>query len=191
MRKSYPGKHIISLWLCIMITMGSYISVFGKDQEKTAVIRLQMLEEDSKKYIIAKVNDWVNDSIGDRVQEIDIYFYVERTFSLLPIGNDYDFTDENGEAKIEFPSDLPGDANGNVVVIVKIEDADEYYDTEVRETINWGIPAYIDDKQSKRSLWAAGANAPLSLILLVNAMIAAVWGFIIFIIFKIYRLSKL
>ena len=115
----------------------------------------------------------------------------ESPAALRFLGPDYNFTDENGEAKIEFPSDLPGDADGNGVVIVKIEDTDEYPDTEVRGTINWGIPASIDDRLSKRSLWATGANAPLSLIILVNSMIVAVWGFIIYIIFKIYRVSKL
>ena len=41
-------------------------------------------------------------------------------FSLLPIG---ELTlDDAGTATMEFPSDLPGDKEGNLVIIAKIEE---------------------------------------------------------------------
>jgi len=78
-----------------------------------------------------------------------------------------------------------------VSVIVKLEDSDEYSDTETSEVIKWGVPTNIDVGTEKRSLWSAGANAPISLMLLTNILIAAAWGIIFYILFKIYQISKI
>ena len=179
--------------IMIIILFASEISLLNaQEQMKRAAIDLQFIKENGKKAVLAKVNEINNDnSIGKAVEELDIYFYVQRTFSQLPIGNFFNTTDENGEVKIEFPSDLPGDTAGNVKVIAKIEDSYDYLDTEVVKTINWGVPTIIDHSENKRSLWAAGANAPLSLLILVNSLIAAVWGIIFYIIYKLYQISKL
>lgn len=183
-------KLIYRLFFCIILFFLFSVQ-YSQSQEKKAIIRLQFSEDGVKKYITAKVNEFENDSIGDPVSEIDLNFYVERTFSLLPIGDFFNTTEENGEVKIEFPSDLPGDSVGNVKIIVKIVEADEYTDTEVQKTINWGIVTSLSNKQDKRSLWAAGANAPISLLLLTNILILTVWGIIVYIIFKLVQISKL
>lgn len=183
-------KLIFRLFFCIILFFLFSVQ-YSQGQEKKAIIRLQFSEVGVKKYITAKVNEFENDSIGGPVSEIDLNFYVERTFSLLPIGDIFNTTEENGEVKIEFPSDLPGDSVGNVKIIVKILEADEYTDTEVEEIINWGKVTRFNNKQTKRSLWAAGANAPISLLLLTNLLILSVWGIIVYIIYKIFQISKL
>jgi hypothetical protein len=76
--------------------------VYSGEEENTAIIRLKFSEEESTKYITAQLNDFMNDSIGEPLEEIDLYFYVERTFSLLPIGGVFNTTDENGEVMIEY-----------------------------------------------------------------------------------------
>lgn len=181
----------IYLLLIIMALVCQPLSTYSKEDESIAIIRLSFYEEESTKYITAQLNDFRNDSIGTPLEEFDLFFYVERTFSLLPIGDIFNTTDENGEVKIEFPSDLPGDSAGNVKVIVKLEDADEYSDTETSEIISWGVPTNIDAQKEKRSLWSAGANAPISLMLLTNILIAAAWGIIFYIVYKIYQISKI
>jgi len=181
----------INLLLIIIALVCQPLHVYSGEEENTAIIRLKFSEEESTKYITAQLNDFMNDSIGEPLEEIDLYFYVERTFSLLPIGGVFNTTDENGEVIIEFPSDLPGDSAGNVKVIVKLEDADEYSDTETSEVIKWGVPTNIDLGTEKRSLWSAGANAPISLMLLTNILIAAAWGIIFYILYKIYQISKI
>ena len=49
----------------------------------------------------------------------------------------------------------------------------------------------IDELEEKRSLWAAAANAPISLIVIVTALIAAVWYVLLHIIVKLYRISRI
>lgn len=182
-----PGIDKLAIYLALLLVQSSM--VFAQDNK--AIIELDFWEENDKKYITAKASEFDNDSIGTLIEEIDLYFYIQRTFSLLPIGDRFNTTDENGEVTIEFPSDLPGDTVGNVNLIVKIEDADEYADTSISKVLNWGIPMVIDHSENKRTLYAAGANAPISLMILTNSLILIVWGIIFYIGLKIYHISKM
>jgi len=113
-----------------------------------------------------EASDFDHDRIGAPIEEIELYIYVQKSLSLLPIGDRFNETDENGELTIEFPKDLPGDTIGLVNVNVKIEDANEYADTSFSKVINWGRPLIIDMSENKRELWAAGASAPIYLLIL-------------------------
>ena len=141
--------------------------------------------------ITATVIETFGDSIGAPVPELDLFFYVERTFKPLPIGDIFNTTDENGEVTIEFPADLPGDTLGNVNIIAKIQESDEFIDTEVNKIINWGIPLEIDWRGDRRTLWAAGANAPIALMLLVNSLILIAWSLIFYMIYELYKISRM
>lgn len=168
-----------------------FTSAMVKAQDKHAIIDLNCNEENGKKIIVATAREYENDTIRKPIPAIDLYFYVERSFSLLPIGDLFTTTDEKGEAAVEFPEDLPGDTSGNVKIIVKIQDSDIYTNTETSKVIKWGIPIVLDDSQNKRTLWAASANAPIILLILVNGLIAAAWSLIIFILVKLYLISKM
>ena len=56
-------------------------------------------------------------------------------------------------ATIEFPSDLPGDKEGNLVIIAKIEENATYGNVEKRETIKWGLPTDYSVPVTHRALW--------------------------------------
>ena len=139
-----PGIGKFAIYLVLFILQFSAVLA----QDKKAHIELDFWEEKGNKYIIAKASDFDHDSIGAPIEEIELYVYVERTFSLLPIGDRFNETDENGELTIEFPSDLPGDTTGLVNIIVKIEDADEHADTSFSKTINWGVPLVVDKSEN-------------------------------------------
>ncbi|MCK4853646.1 MAG: hypothetical protein KAT31_05280 [Bacteroidales bacterium] len=164
---------------------------FRQDDERiTPLIQLRFSEEDSVKYITAQVNEYANDTVGDPISELDLYFFVQRTFSQLPIGDYFNTTDENGEVRIEFPYDLSGDSAGNVIIIASIEEDDRFAGTEVSKIASFGIPVDYDIHGNRRTLAAAGANAPISLLILVNGIILAVWGIIIYIFTQIYRIRR-
>ena len=175
--------------------MGLVIFIFAsamvKAQDKNAIIDLICKEENGKKLIVATAREYEHDTIGKPIPELDLHFYVERSFSLLPIGGLFTTTDEKGEATVEFPGDLPGDTLGNVNIIVKIQESDIYANTETSKIVEWGIPIVLDHSQNRRTLWAAGANAPITLLILVNGLILAAWSLIIFILVKLYLISKM
>jgi hypothetical protein len=161
-----------------------------EEQRIRPIIQLSFSVEDSIKYLTAQVNEYAKDSIGAPIEDLDLYLYVQRTFSRLPIGDYFNTTDENGRVKIEFPHDLPGDTAGNVVVIASIEEDENIEAAERSKVAGFGIPANIDPAENKRSLAAASAYAPISLLILVNGFILVVWGIIVYIFLQIFRIRR-
>ena len=162
----------------------SSTKLFAED-EKKAVIKLSFSQHDSVRTCKATVT-----SENAPVKEIEVHFYVQRSYSLLPIGKAIE-TDENGEASADFPTDLPGDKNGNYVAVAKIEDDDTYGNVETQGEVKWGVlPESEKDKWNNRSLSASREKAPMYLIIASNLIIAVIWGTIIFIIFQIFRIKK-
>ena len=184
--------------LCIKLILSFFLVFFElqanaytqDDEQITPVIQLRFSVEDSIKYITAQVNEYNSDSSGKPIAELDLYLFVQRTFSQLPIGDYFNTTNENGEVRIEFPNDLRGDSAGNVIIIARIEEDDMFEGVEVSKTASFGIPFYVDPRENKRSLTAAGANAPISLLILVNGIILAVWGIIIYIFIDIFKIRR-
>jgi len=161
--------------------------IYGQDTMEEAIVAVSFSEEDNTKTIIAKASD----QTGLPIEDLELYFYVKRTFSLLPIGDGFNATDENGILEIEFPNDLPGDPEGNLIIVTKIIESDMYNDLTIETTKNWGLPIILEDSSvEKRSLWSAAANAPISLIIIISTMIFAVWYIICFIFYKLYRISR-
>jgi hypothetical protein len=157
---------------------------------KESEIEIELIDQDSLKWIQVKVVE--KDTVQDYIAKagVDLNFLVERPLCFLPIA-ELISSDEDGMAVVPFPSDLPGDSEGDLIIVVKIDDHEEYGTLESKVVASWGIPTLFDDKSIKRSLWAAGANAPLTLMFLVNGLIAAAWGIMFYIIYAIYKISKL
>ena len=169
------------LILSSLIALNSEI-VFGQDTMEDANLSISFSEDNDTKIITTKAID----QDGIPIEDLELYYFVKRTFSLLPFGDAFNSTDENGIIKVEFPNDLPGDTLGNVNIVVKLIESDIYNDQTLEITKNWGIPTVIEDQETeKRSLWAAAANAPISLIVIVSSMIIAIWYIIFYIIFKL------
>ena len=182
---------VLILFVLHLKSESSAISITQDDELITPVIQIHSSEKDSIKYITARVNESRNDTLVVPIPEMDIYFYVQRTFSLLPIGEYFNTTDENGEVTIEFPGDLPGDSAGNVMIIARIEEFGMYNGAEITKVVNFGIPTDHNPDANRRSLAAASANAPVSLLILVNSIILMVWGFIIYIITQVFRIRRI
>ena len=185
---NYINRFILKLLILLSLIVFNSAFVYGQDEMEDAIISISFSEDNDTKMIITKAVD----QSGAPIEDLELYYYVKRTFSLLPIGDPFNSTDENGIIEVEFPNDLPGDTEGNVVIVVKILESDLYNDQTLEVSKNWGIPTIMEDpKTEKRSLWAAAANAPISLIVIVSSMIIAVWYIIFYIIFKLYKISRI
>lgn len=162
--------------------------IYGQEAMEDAIISLSFLEENDSKIIVTKAID----QSGLPIEDLELYYYVKRTFSLLPIGDPFNATDANGIIEVEFPNDMPGDTEGKVEIVVKLIESDLYNDQTLESTKKWGLPIIVEDlKEEKRSLWAAAANAPITLIIIVSSLIVAIWYIICYIIYKLYRISKI
>jgi len=160
---------------------------FGQDIKENVRIVLSFTDNNDLKSITASAIN--KDNLP--VEDLELFFYVQRTFSLLPIGDFFNSTDENGLAVVEFPDDLPGDKEGNVIIIVQVKESDLYNDLSIETIKKWGIPVKINPLEEKRSVRAAEVNARTILITVVSLIILSVWYIICYIIFKLYKISKM
>ena len=168
------------------------------DAEKTrsikeASLKMELVEEDSSHQVKATLMQY--DSTGELapVPDVEIKFFVQRLFSLLPIGGSYTYTDESGEVYIDFPDDLPGDVDGMVDIVVRLADHEDFGTLEKREKAAWGVPLVIDQSALDHKLWSSRMNAPIALVLISWAIILGIWGtigYLVSILIKIKKLGK-
>lgn len=189
LKSQYLTSFLNISWLIIFLFSNSNLA-FSQDEDvlKDANVSLSFVDGDESNKIIATATD-IN---GEPIEELDLYFYVKRTFSNLPFGDVFNTTDEDGIVQVEFPNDLPGDHEGNVTILVKIMESDQYNDLTIETKKNWGIPTeQLDQIEEKRSLWAAAANAPIVLVVSISIMIFSIWFINCYIIYVLFKISKI
>jgi hypothetical protein len=120
------------------------------------------------------------------VADEDIYVYVKRMFSDLPIGED--FLDENGEYEVEVPMDIPGDADGDIEIIARFDDHYLFGTVEKRELVKWGIPTKHKIPESQRALWTQ--IAPMWMIITLSILLLGVWGHYTYVIVTLFRIRR-
>ena len=120
------------------------------------------------------------------VTDEDVYVYVPRMFSDLVVGEGY--FEADGTTEIEFPSDIPGDSLGNIVVVARFNDHYLYGNVEKRENVPWGVPSYHEGPGDVRTLWTQ--VAPKWMIITLSIMLAGVWGHYVYAIVSIIRIRK-
>lgn len=184
----YAARIVLSMILILATNIKAHSQEEEEEEMKDARISLTFEEDmESSKTITAHVTDLE----GNPVEELDLFFFVKRTFSLLPIGDAFNTTDEEGKVTVVFPEDLPSDQKGNVTIVVKIMESDVYNDLAVEQVKNWGIKPDYDLTEEERSLWATSANAPWSLVLSTSLLILASWYIYWHIIYVLYKISKI
>ena len=128
------------------------------------------------------------DSDGNKVpaEEVSINIGVQRLHSVLPL--DEIETDEDGIAMLEFPDNIPGDAEGNITVVAKVDESDDYGTVETTSQEKWGVPVDYEVKPLPRQLFTD--EAPLWMIASVFIILLGAWYHFFLSISKLVKLKK-
>lgn len=156
-------------------------------------IQIDTSNEDGTRSVTAKVFSF-NNGEWLPVKDVDVKIGVERLGGSLKIGDDESYTtDSLGQASGEFKLDsLPAiDAKGNIVLVAKVEDNDQFGNLLIEKTVPWGKYYHHVNTFGQRSLWAARFRAPLWLLFVAYSIAAGVWTVIIYLIIQIFRIKKL
>ncbi|MCX6287175.1 MAG: polysulfide reductase NrfD [Bacteroidetes bacterium] len=148
-------------------------------------MKITFSQKDSSKLInlfAVEINQ-KGDSIP--IEGSTVIFYVPRTFSSLKIGEQ---AVKSGHADLDFPVTLPGDSAGNLPVVAKFEDNDNYGSAEVSATMAWGKPL-PPDVIIKRGL--GDTNAPLWMVYTLIVLLSLVWFHFTYAIITIFRIRWL
>ncbi len=141
-------------------------------------------------HIVAVVNAKDPSGAIVPVKDVTVSVFIKKSFGMLPVTGDNMITDETGTVNVNLPKNLPGDKDGILNISSKVESDPKVGDLEATANIK-GTPAKIENTLNKRALWAARANAPISLVIAANLIIVLVWGTIIFIVFKLITINRL
>ena len=152
---------------------------------KRARLEITPVKEDSLLTVKVKLID-LGTGTEQAVPETDLGVFVKRMFSSLKLGEGK--TDEAGEATIEIPNNLPGDAKGNITLLAKLEENEVYGNLEAAVVQQWGAPVSDEIKELPRALWSS--HPPIWMLVTFIVLMSAVWGHYIVIIFQLFRLRK-
>jgi len=152
---------------------------------KRARLEITPVKEDSLLSVKVKLID-LSTGTETPVAETDLGVFVKRMYSALKLGEGK--TDEAGEALIQIPNNLPGDAHGNITLLAKLDESEVYGNLEAAVTQPWGTPVSDELKALPRALWST--LPPLWMPITFLILMTAVWGHYIVIIFELFRLRK-
>ena len=152
---------------------------------KRARLEILPVKGDSTFNVQVKLID-IGTGIEKPVPEIAVGIFVKREFNPLKIGEGT--TDENGAATIEISNKLPGDENGNITLLAKLDESEIYGNLEAAAVQKWGIPVSTSIEQQPRALWSS--HPPLWMLITFSLLKAIVWGHYIVIIVQLFRLRN-
>ncbi len=124
---------------------------------------------------------------------VDMVLAVKRMGGdLLTDQNPTHTTDSVGVASVDFAiAGLAGDSAGNITLIAKVEDNDQYGNLTSEKSVPWGVAASYTSDVSKRTLFASRGRSPIWLMFISYSIGFAVWAVILYLAFQIWRIKKL
>lgn len=151
---------------------------------KPAIFEMEAEVIDSVKTITVKIYEDSEEALP--LEDMEVILQVPRMFSNLPIASDV--TDEDGIVSFEFPDDLPGGENGELLIMANIEDSDDHASLKTHIENNWGVPTSQTNLQLDRALWRP--DAPIWMVFTFAFLMALVWGHFFVIIYKLTMIHK-
>jgi hypothetical protein len=135
----------------------------------------------------------MKDKVWVPVKGVELKIAVRRLGGDLPVNETPTFTtDSTGQASADFKRDsIPGDSKGNIILVAKIEDNDQYGNLSIEKKVPWGTKFQYVSVFNKRTLFATRDKAPIWLQLIAYSIIVAVWGILITLVFNIFKIRKL
>lgn len=123
--------------------------------------------------------------------DTDLSVFVKRRFGRIRIGDEFYTTDEDGAVTVPFEMMIPGDQEGGLLLECAVEDHDELGNVYATNEVPWGTPRTVGDRFSQRTLWSTRDKTPWWLLIVPNAIIAGVWGVILYLIVTLLKIRKL
>jgi 5-hydroxyisourate hydrolase-like protein (transthyretin family) len=152
-----------------------------------AILSLKSEVVDSVNTVFVSLNTWDKNGELIAVSDEDIYLFVPRMYSLLPITEAY--TNEEGEDEVEFPNDIPGGPAGELLVIGKLDEHEAYGTIESQSQTNWGLPVSLDSSRLPRGLWSP--DAPMWMVITFIILMTGVWGHYFLIVYNLFRIKRM
>jgi len=153
---------------------------------KDANIIAKVIKKDSIHYVTAKLIDIDTES---PIIDESLTVQVQRLFKPLRIGEEFNNTDEEGIISIPIEKGIPG-IDGELTFEVVLNESDDYGTVKALVTSPVGIPIVDESTFDQRTMWSSRNKTPIFLLIFPNLLIVGTWGFIIYLIINLFKLSR-
>jgi hypothetical protein len=170
---------------------------FDKTKTETSVtktrITIDTIPDSKTRSVIVNVsaleeNEWVP------AKDVEMIIGVARLAGILNVGDEETYTtDSAGMVTAEFTRDnLPGDEHGNIALVAKVENNDQYGNLVVKKSLPWGLATKEEEHFfDQRTLWSTRFRTPWWLLFLANSIIISVWSALAYLVFQIIKIKKI
>jgi len=150
-----------------------------------------LIDAGSDKTVSATVFE-MKDTAWVPVKGVDVILGVRRMDADLTINDKPTFTtDSTGKVSADFKRDsIPGDAKGNIILVAKIVDNDQYGNLLIEKTVPWGAKFVPINTFDKRTLFATRNKAPIWLLFIAYSIAISVWGTLIYLVFNLFKIKR-
>jgi len=155
----------------------------GEATIKKARLNITATKGDSSYSVKIKLADALT---GAPVAKTTVGIFVKRLFYPLKLGEGT--TDDSGEASIEIPAKLPGNAKGDLDLIAKVDENETYGSLEADVHQKWGTAVSDKIQAQPRALWSS--HPPLWMLFTFLILMTTVWGHYIVIVYQLFKLRK-
>jgi len=153
---------------------------------KDAIIEAGLITKDSVNYVSASLIDKSTDSLI-KGESLDVQ--VKRLFRSLKIGEEFNYTDENGSIMVPIENGIPG-VDGILTLEVVLNDNDDYGTVKASFDAPIGIQIKEESTFDDRTMWSPRSKTPYLLLIIPSLLTFSIWGIIIFLIFSLYKISR-
>lgn len=135
----------------------------------------------------------MKDTVWTPVNGVELKIGIRRLDADLSVNEAATFTtDSTGQATVDFKRDsILGDVKGNIILVAKIEDNDQYGNLLIEQTVPWGFKFVPVNTFDRRTLFATRSKAPIWLILIATSIIVAVWAVLISLVINLVKIKKI
>ena len=153
---------------------------------KNADIVAKLVTIDSVNYVTATLIDKSTDSllVGQSLK-----VQIQRLFKPLPIGEEFNETDEDGTILVSIPEGIPG-VNGILAIEVVLSESEEFGTVKAIVNAPIGKPVVDESTFDQRTMWSPRSKTPLFLLIFPNLLTFAIWGIIIYLITNLFKINK-
>ena len=153
---------------------------------KDAAIDAKLVTIDSVNYISATLIDKSTDSllVGQSLK-----VQIQRLFKNLPIGEEFNETDENGTILVPIPEGIPG-VDGMLAIEVILSESEEFGTVKAIVNAQIGKPVVDESTFDERTMWSPRNKTPLFLLIFPNILTFGIWGIIIYLILNLIKINK-
>ena len=153
---------------------------------KDAIIKANLITKDSVNYVSASLIDKATDSL---IKGESLNVQVKRLFRPLKIGEEFNYTDENGNIIVPVENGIPG-VDGILTLEVVLNDNDDYGTVKASFDAPIGVPIVEESTFDDRTMWSPRNKTPYLLLIIPSLLTFGLWAIILLLIFNLYKISR-